>query len=559
MDDKDNNYSKYPAFESKNRQINSSSFQSTRQHPSDNPVSSGGEAVNSQPQVGGSSISKNPETPQYQQPESAQVNQVEKANPPQNFQQTQPSAYLANNTDNEKTNEPPIKVATTEEHIIQSAEPQQNAKTGNSGSGGNWKKILFIIILFFLTLSVSSAALVYAVAYKKVDINNKPLQKKVAHFVMNNIPFAPVTPEYIIEKTALTHKDITKTSYDLSLAVNTDQGSLTDFGFDNFDMKVVGAVDFTNPNNILATADISVMNAFGMQIMTKDNILYFKVSQFPTNIFSLLNVDPSGFDPLINQWIMYDTSTLDSEARAFLDQEILSKQQELLEDQAGGAEEIIDKKILENITVYDEIYNDYDSYRLEFVAAGDMIDYMIEKAAESQSRNDLLYTDTVNETTEKPSDYIKEFKVLAWIEKDTFYTRKILFSTTIISDEDSFDLSSPFGFFPGGGSEKTKITITGAMLLDNFGKDVFINTPDNSLKVEEVYEIFSKAVYGESYMNTYELPDAWGDLKEEETLSEENTFSEDEIQEFYYEFEDASDVLGWFDQRLDDVNDHSIR
>jgi hypothetical protein len=504
-------------------------------------------------------LNQNPKITQSPQP------QPQKAQNDQ-YQSTPDTSAQQFPTKTDKPQHPPIKVSTTEEHIIQSTEPQSGSKVKRSKGRGKGKKIFLVVILFLFISAVSSSAIIYAVTYKKIDIRNKPLQKKVAHFVMSNIPFAPITPEYILEKTAITHQKVTKTSYDLSLAVNTDQGSLSDFGFDNFDMKMSGAVDFTNPNNILASAILSITNDFGMEFRTKENILYFKISKFPTEIFTLLNVDPESLDPLMNRWIMYDTSTLESEARSFLDEELITKQQE---SPGELTENIIDEKILNNIKVGDDVYNGYKSYKLEFIANGEMIDYLVEKASKSQSKDNLLYTYNEEPSTDKPSDYIKELKVLAWIEKETFYARKAIFSTTIVSDENSFDFSNPLGFFPTGQSDKTQMTITGAMLLDNFNNPVSIETPQDPMQMEEVYEIFNKIIYEDSSSNTsfpahypeesisYPEATAGADIEIYYPEFDEFTYPEatadSELEQFPYKFGEASDVLGWFGKKLDEA------
>lgn len=556
MDDKGNNYSKYPSFQNNNWNINSTNDTQNTKTPKYKPQypQTDKNPANYSQKVNhiGTPADRDESNYQTQYPE----NNLDTQNQPS---MQPPLKQPATNQQNIQSQfEPPIQVATTEEHLLPSQEPYQNETSGKSKPTKRGKIIFMIVILFLLTILFSSAILTYAIAYEKLEISNKPLQRKIAYFVMDYIPFAPATPKYVIEKTALAHETITKSSYNLSLAVNTDKGLFTDFGFDNFDMKATGVVDFTNPNNIQATADISITNEFGIQIMTKDNVLYFQVSKFPTSIFTLLNVDPSGFDPLVNQWIMYDTTTLESEARSFLDEEISSQKQESKEDTYEKLEKAIDNKILENIKVSDEIYNGYDCYKLEFIAIGDLVDYIVEKAAESQSKKDLLNGGVDNNTPEKASDYIEEFKVLAWIEKDSFYARKTVFSTTIATGENSFNLSNPLEFFPNKDDGGTIVTITGAILLDDFGKDVTINIPENPLKIEEAYEILSRAIYGENYLNTFDYS----------VDSEEAPFSREEpipntypnyTDEYHYEFDNFKDVLGWFDQKYNGKRNNSTQ
>ncbi|MBN1168680.1 hypothetical protein JXA63_02200 [Candidatus Woesebacteria bacterium] len=467
----------------------------------------------------------------------------------QNFYDTQPIQVPAEDNYKNASNqpEPPINIPTTEEHIIQSTEPISEKKGGNKKARGIISKIFIIAILLSIIVIISSSALVYAIAYEKINIPDKSIQRKVAHFVMSYVPFAPPTPQYIIEKSALAHQNVTRYSYDLSFALNTDQGSLSSFGFDNFDMKADGAVDFTQPNNILATADVSVTNSFGMQLMTKDNVLHFKISEFPTDFLSLLDIDPAGFDPLIDQWFMYDTSTLESEARTFLDEEIVQKEENSKIDEKDTLNDVLDEKILKNITLSDDTFNGYDTYKLEFIADGEMIDYLVEKAERSQPQSGMLYSDIENQVSEKPSDIIKEFKIIAWIEKDTFYTRKVIFSATIVSDEKNFDISSPLGFFIENNNGKAQILMTGAIVLDNFNEEVVVEIPKESIQAEEIYKILNEAIYGQAGIDFSEETNA---TESSIIIDEDILNSEEYLFENYYKLENVNDVLGWFGERL---------
>ena len=145
----------------------------------------------------------------------------------------------------------------------------QEAMVDSSGIRSR-KPLLFLLVLLFLVLILTGlGGLTYAVAYEKIKLEKYPdVQKKVSAFVME-LPFMPKTAKFLLAKTALAHQNITKQSFDISVAI--DSADLTSsLGLSNLDIQAKGAFDYSDPRNVFGNLELSFTKDFNMELKKKD-------------------------------------------------------------------------------------------------------------------------------------------------------------------------------------------------------------------------------------------------------------------------------------------------
>ena len=103
------------------------------------------------------------------------------------------------------------------------------------------------MFVFFLLLLITTSTAAVLIAYEKVQISALPnTQKQVRHLVQG-LPLMPKTPKFLLEKTALSHQQNKKNSFNMSLSLDSPElTQLLNLPSLNFQTK--GAIDYTNPD-----------------------------------------------------------------------------------------------------------------------------------------------------------------------------------------------------------------------------------------------------------------------------------------------------------------------
>src|SRR3989344_8831556 len=115
-------------------------------------------------------------------------------------------------------------------------------------------KLFLLLLLFIFILGAAFAGLVYGVAYEKIKLDkNQDIQKQVS-YIVQSIPFMPKTPKFLLTKSALVHKKVTKQSFNASLAIDSDDLA-GELGINKIDIEGTGSVDYSDPKNLKIALD----------------------------------------------------------------------------------------------------------------------------------------------------------------------------------------------------------------------------------------------------------------------------------------------------------------
>lgn len=402
---------------------------------------------------------------------------------------------------------PPIPVPTP---TVYSSSDGNQPKTLNSSTSGKFPfKLLLVIFVLLFLLTVSASGVAAAIAYEKIKINNPELKQGISRFVMS-LPFTPKTPRFILESAALAHAKVSKHSFDISLAAKTDDIS-SSFGLNKLDVKAKGNVDYTDPQNLKVTANASVTKDFNADLRKNDQIVYLKINKFPDYLFTYMNLDKEKISKVFENWIAFDTSSLDTQAREELEKKNDSKS--FTEEYVANlADDLLDDKLLPALEVSDESVDDHDSYKIHLAADDKIVDNLFFKIRDRLEENTRKNELRVSEDEQKPSDYIKNLVMDIWVDKSDYYVRKV--SITLDYNPNSQSKAIPSRvlglaqtpveqltqtpFYPGiGGLAKTQFAIV--VKFDKFGESFTVETPKESLTPDEFYQqVMETSGFGES-------------------------------------------------------------
>jgi len=375
-----------------------------------------------------------------------------------------------------------------------------HAAPASSGSGPKGHKKLFIIVgivLTFVLLLGSAGGVLAAVAYDKISLNNPELEGKITQFVVG-LPFMPKTPTYILESSAIVHSKHTKHAFNLSLSAEGNEAATSTLGLNKFDVEAKGDIDYTDPKNVMFSINASITKDFNIDIRKKDPIVYFKVNKIPELVYSYMNLEKAKVEPVLTQWVQYDSSSLDTAARRELDEQKTEGDSLTDEYLENTLDDMLAQNILEKMKISDEMVDGVSTYLFDLEADDKTIDslvYRMNDRAEGKEDLKTLRTDEV-----KPSKYIKDLKLKIWIEKSSYLVRKV--STTFEYDQSglyktnndimpsrvlgvSTDVLGLESMMMGTGGAKYQIATV--VSLSDFGKDITVELPAKSVKVEELY------------------------------------------------------------------------
>ncbi len=370
----------------------------------------------------------------------------------------------------------------------------QSVMTSNSTSttnkNGKLKKFLLGFFVFLIVfLLIGSAGGAYAIAYKKIKINKyQDLQKKISYAVIS-LPFMPKTPEYILTKSAYVHQNVTRETFDISVALDSQDLSSA-LGLSGLDLLAKGSVDYSDTKNVKIEMSGSVTKDFSFELIKLDPVLYFKINKIPPLLLTTLGLQSKDIDPLLSKWISYDTTSLDTEARkAMGEEEVDPLSKEFIDNEF---QKIIDERIISKMKMETVTENNLDLYKISLEADKDTIDYLGRKIGQQLNKDGGSKLQDAEVKTEKLSDTINNLSWQISIDKKDYYVRKIIVKSEIAGD--TIDTNSTF---LGTGSiipntKNAKVVV--ALNFSDFGDEIKKQKPTDSITLEEFLENISKIV-----------------------------------------------------------------
>lgn len=364
--------------------------------------------------------------------------------------------------------------------------------------------IMLIIILILVITLLTGVVGSIAIAYEKISINNSELENKVSKFILS-FPFSPKTPKFLIGSITKSHSLITAESFNVSMSAKSDDLAAK-FGLNQFDIEVKGDGDWSDKKNFLSQINFSLTKDLDVDLKTKDNIVYFKINKIPPAVYLYLEsysgISKESLEPLLQNWISYDISPLQTNARKLLDDRSSNDlpQQKLIDFYSNV---LLDKKILDNIKITNDSSATFKTYKMHFAPDSQTLDYL-GKNIENNLKFDGAGKQSgriISENPTKLSDTIKDLAIDIWVDESKYYLRKIETTFKIKPILPSIPTlntlpSNVLGLatHDAGISAGLKSDIAIAIVIEfsNFGKKFDIQAPENSITVEEFYKLLSE-------------------------------------------------------------------
>lgn len=394
-----------------------------------------------------------------------------------------PTVYRTSTDNASPIPAPQLSVPAMAGPVVHQAEPSplfddgqsfSSSTAKSSSSGHKFIKILiiFLLVLFVGTFGVGSAAA--AIAYGKLPINNPGITKPITAFILG-LPFTPKTPDYILERAYLAEKNIKQTSFDASFATNLPQLDTLGAGLGKIDMEAKGAIDYADVNNVAFSLNSSVTRDFNFDLREKNQVIYFKVNQFPAALEPFFQATYGDMLNTIKQnWISFDVSSLDTAARRQLDAQSVSQATDF------NLNSLLDKEVVSEMKLSDSMANNFPVYKISLDADDALVNDLGHSIQKQQG--DLQS----NSPFSNASNVIKNLKMSLLVDKSTFYIQEA---------DISFDENYGGSMVPNInniqtqvlGAQAQSIPVSMVIKLSDFNKPVNVDAPASSIPAEQLY------------------------------------------------------------------------
>lgn len=215
-------------------------------------------------------------------------------------------------------------------------------------------------------------------------------------------------------------------------------------------------------------------------------------------LLSLLGVDFQKVEPVIKNWVIYDTTPLNTEAQKNL-QDLKSSQSPTDEAMKEMTTKLLSDEILPILMMSKEEMEGFSTYKLEFKPTSEVLDKLGETMGKELPGNESSVLGTYTEKfadkkQEKLSNYLKDFATTLWVDENDYYVRKAVIS--FIFDPPTPDTSlyspSPLHGLLIPTTTQSPIIVVAALKLSDFGETLPIEVPAQAISLEEYYKKFAE-------------------------------------------------------------------
>lgn len=355
----------------------------------------------------------------------------------------------------------------------------------------NKKKLLIILAIILLSLIIITGTAFAMVAYNKLSLGSPAFRMRIGDAVMS-IPFMPKTAEYVLRKSLLKSMTMDKFGFNASLAVAGVENPLQ-FGSSNIDFEAKGSADISNLDNPLLTSSILLTKDFLLDLRLKDQKMYVKINKLPASILSflpMLGMPTSLTSELMSNWIHYDLSSADTEARK-LQAELKNKDE--LKDTAGKVTSAFyDGTLKVKTSLTKDIYFGKPMYKITMIWDENAVRKLNKILSDSLDPESARLEKSSYTTEPMPSGVkYSPIKVTIVVDKKDYYINRLLLTTSFKYDSADLSDSMVLGanpFFSPDSLQGKNIPVTFVLNYTDIGKPVNVKVPKNSIGFEQLIE-----------------------------------------------------------------------
>ncbi len=341
------------------------------------------------------------------------------------------------------------------------------------------KKILFVfgMILFLFLVLFGFGSVGVLAAYSKIQLpGNLNIQLRD---VVQSIPFAPKTPDYVFAKMIEAHSLSTKVEFKSNLTAKSDSAnpqwkSLTNS--DEVNLSLSGKVDYSNKNIVKSSSFLDLTEVLSLETTIIGDDFYLKITRFPMNLLSQLGmgIDLSGIDKvLVNRWIKISTNYLEDR----VDQEKPETPSEIATKQIENISNLMSKIVMtkENIdgsSVYKFSLELTPQELCKFIDA--------ESPCDEAEMQNMLY------------GVLLPTQILITVDANSYLTKNVNVIVGVEYDPNSLYgvALSPTGSTPPPslGAQKETLTFETNIDLSNYNQDQNIEAPTDAVSEDVIQQ-----------------------------------------------------------------------
>lgn len=330
------------------------------------------------------------------------------------------------------------------------------------------KPILILILGLIIFLLISGTASAYLVSNDKLPL---PITK-----ALYSLPFIPKSPKHILGLSAKSHQEVTKNSFNLSVAISSSDPSFAEvLGTGNLDLYLTGYSNHSDLKNPEASFTLGANKDLSMDVRTKNKLIYLKINKVPvfaTAGLAIFGIKPDSLEPLLkDNWILIDSTTLDTPARIAMDSAQDSSVSPTPTQEQKELEkffmDLLEQDVYPNLVMSKTSLKDLPVYKLVFEPTPELVDKISKKISD--------YADKKSSSIgkeEKASDSVKNLKFAFYIDQKSYLIHQMDTSMTITA-KDSGNLTT------------SNVDIATVLQLSDFGRDLQIEIPEKAIPVEE--------------------------------------------------------------------------
>ena len=369
------------------------------------------------------------------------------------------------------------------------------------------KKVMFlgfsilVILLLIGSLIGGSIATVYG-SWKPWGMSGELRRKLVV--LMANVPFAPKTTEQVLLSALKSSQEITRYNMDFSVAASVGEvGTETakvDFG-------VKGPIDINDAANPLFDLDMEVgVNAAGtlykvgaLVKKSNDKKIYVKLESISDSIWDTVsafvgsgNRDPQiveqykqMFEPLFKNWILYDLSDLDTDARRAMDEhntetEANVRAMEMFDDLINRPQVRKEFELVGKEDVYG-----FKAYHVSWKPSDVTIQMLMSEYLKSESAAE--FNRSVDKDLDQFVKVVDSMNLDFWFREDDFLMTKVSavmkMDFSNVSDELSY---GDLGMMDSLGGGFGRMSVAYSLAMEPLDEPLVVSMPENVLTLPEL-------------------------------------------------------------------------
>ncbi|EKE15326.1 MAG: hypothetical protein ACD_12C00070G0002 [uncultured bacterium] len=349
------------------------------------------------------------------------------------------------------------------------------------------KTILPKIIIFFLILIIFLVSSSVLIAYEKIPFPNSPIKNQISNLIIS-LPFMPKTPKYVIINSILAHREIKSFNLDLSLAAKLNNAKDI-LGTSQIDFLIKGPIDFSDPKNPKFSLMTNLGKDFSAEMKMKDKLFCFKINKIPLLIISsLTKINSQKLEEIIVNWVCYDTTSLQTEARKKLELDTKKNQGDDLIFKGEFAEKL-NKYVYSNTSLSQENLDNLPVYKLHFIATKELLDNIQKDIINSQAEKTKIPS-----SLDKLSDVVTDLAIDTWVDRNSYLLQKQIISFKLQSKDSDKMISLPNLNLPKTLEipPKTGLNVKIVTKLSDFNKLIKVDAPKNSINFGDFAQLIMK-------------------------------------------------------------------